>query len=307
MEHERDNRTPEFDYAAALEEHHAKFPDSSYPPCRTSVAPPPQAGVVPQIVNAPRSPSAVPDIVNERNDYPAVVAPSSARLTSTVTYSDLPGGYDRVSVVEVEVGPTTRGTVDVRSSRRWVRFLENPNSVAILVVTPGSAESFHSDVAVTHRKLRYLFKDAIEWYLKERGVVVEGGVPAEFIKVDAHSAIGDAGAPVGITYMRVSPSGFDFHAPTTEAYVPSTTTILFTLCVISAIVFLAVQVYLILHGIGGGVLFQILLQTLRAIHDMAEGMDELLRKAAVFVLKLFGMVVLHVDKVLALCRELAEL
>lgn len=107
--------------------------------------------------------------------------------------------------------------------------------------------------------------------------------------------------------MRVSPSGFDFHAPTTEAYVPSTTTILFTLCVISAIVFLAVQVYLILHGIGGGVLFQILLQTLRAIHDMAEGMDELLRKAAVFVLKLFGMVVLHVDKVLALARELAEL
>lgn len=110
MEHERDNRTPEFDYAAALEEHHAKFPDSSYPPRRASVAPPPQAGVVPQIVtevrgaslNAPRSPSAVPDIVNERNDvrdlfararfaltfgpqYPAVVAPSSARLTSTVS------------------------------------------------------------------------------------------------------------------------------------------------------------------------------------------------------------------------------
>lgn len=82
--------------------------------------------------------------------------------------------------MEVEVGPTTRGTVDVRSPRRWVRFLENPNSVAILVVrivlthlmlayldrfgqvTPSSAESFHSDVAVTHRKLRYLFKDAIE-------------------------------------------------------------------------------------------------------------------------------------------------
>lgn len=107
--------------------------------------------------------------------------------------------------------------------------------------------------------------------------------------------------------MRVSPSGFDFHAPTTEAYVPSTTTILFTLGVIVSIVFLSVQVYLIVHGIGGGVLFQILLQTLRSIHDMAEGMDEFLRKAAVLVLKMFGMVVLHVDKVLALARELAEL
>lgn len=99
-----------------------------------------------------------------------------------VTYSDLPDGYDAVAT-EVELAPRVVNGEIAYAVQGWLAVLDDPESVAVLLVwlgclryhalltpfcgqarrIPGAADGDYTTCGViTHRKLRFLLKDAID-------------------------------------------------------------------------------------------------------------------------------------------------
>ncbi|TFK80106.1 hypothetical protein K466DRAFT_605607 [Polyporus arcularius HHB13444] len=144
---------------------------------------------------------------------PEVVVTTGTRLTSAVTYSDLSGAYDTVNR-EFLASSTADVPISAYAPYRMVRLEEDSDSIAALVVSPNAntENQYTPEVAITHRKLRYLFRDALQWYLKKRGVSID---PTRLVvKVgDIGEAQYLANLPAGLAPMRVVGDGVTFDAP----------------------------------------------------------------------------------------------
>ncbi|KAI9060070.1 hypothetical protein FKP32DRAFT_1679352 [Trametes sanguinea] len=171
----------------------------------------------------------IPDEVRPRRfaNAPQVQIPKNGRLSSTVTYSDLPGGYKTVTR-ELEMvdsasdhrfgSPDSRDAL-VFSEKGWKELLDDPDSIALLVVSNNAiGRRYHAVVSITHRKLRYLLSDAVRWYMAARGdrsddlltVYIESG-EHEFSK---------STLPEGLTFFNVDPNGSIFQQPSSRRIPP---------------------------------------------------------------------------------------
>ncbi|KAI0323539.1 hypothetical protein GY45DRAFT_1376252 [Cubamyces sp. BRFM 1775] len=174
------------------------------------------------------------------NLAPVVVVPPGMPLTSTVTYSNVPGGYDAVSRAR-ECVPLPLGHERVLVPKKWIRFLENPDSVALLVVSPSHHGAHVPHLAVTHRKLRFLFKTAVDWYLKEHGVAV-GDVDGTFVRVNRdHQDDAERDALLPITYVNVVGEDYDFYTPSMETLKPSAGVAFITVFAFATVILFAIQ------------------------------------------------------------------
>ncbi|EJF56434.1 hypothetical protein BD309DRAFT_1024185 [Dichomitus squalens] len=56
---------------------------------------------------------------------------------------------------------------------RTYEIVDDPNSMAVFVVTPSGSstegENYDATIMISHRKLRTLFKNAVDWYLIAKG------------------------------------------------------------------------------------------------------------------------------------------
>ncbi|KAH9855119.1 hypothetical protein C2E23DRAFT_857851 [Lenzites betulinus] len=222
----------------------------------------------------------------------------SRSATQQVTYSTLPGAYDPVTVEAIPG--------DIPQARGHVRELENPDSLALLVVAPERNGQYHPRVAVTHQKLRYIFKDAIEWYLKEKGIKVDEGVLGEFVKV--HTQAHDpTQTPFRISEMRVRATGYDFHAPPpSSTYISSAgggivAGIIFAIFIIIVSEF-TLFILTMRARFDPGMLFQFF----GVLHRIKFIVATFERRVVRLLLKVVGTVLWYLERVLAVAREAAQ-
>ncbi|KAH9855539.1 hypothetical protein C2E23DRAFT_857719 [Lenzites betulinus] len=240
---------------------------------------------------------------DERNYTGTVVVSRGAVLTSTVTYSDLPDGYDRVAG-QTRAALVVQGRDPVLVPQGWVRFIENPDSLAALVVSPGRDGHYRPVVGITHRKLRYVLQDAIDWYLKENDI--DGtSVNATFMEIDDGDVAIRRKTPTGVSYMRVLAADQDFFAPIPEVYVPSLFGDIAIFLTVAGIVLLGYRCGLNVQNVLR--VGETLYGSFPAITDFYMEITIFANRLALYMLKVVGKVVLRVDNVLALAREMAEL
>ncbi|RPD61511.1 hypothetical protein L227DRAFT_610512 [Lentinus tigrinus ALCF2SS1-6] len=144
--------------------------------------------------------------------HPAIVVATRARLTSTVTYSDLSGGYDAVK--HEYISTTAAGYDDVASAHHRIVLEEDPDSIAALVLSPADdpLSPYAVEVAITHRKLRFLFRDALRWYLQKRRVDMDSAHLVVEV-ADIGEAQYLANLPPGLVPIYVVADGVTFEAP----------------------------------------------------------------------------------------------
>nr|VWP01056.1 Type III effector HopAU1 [Ganoderma boninense] len=102
-----------------------------------------------------------------------------------ITFSDLSGGYETVRREYDAPPPPLEATDDViptasegrlgAATLRTYEIMDDPNSMAVFVVKPSlpariDNREYEASVMVSHRKLRTLFKNAIDWYLRSKGL-----------------------------------------------------------------------------------------------------------------------------------------
>ncbi|KAL1944058.1 hypothetical protein VTO73DRAFT_3876 [Trametes versicolor] len=248
------------------------------------------------------------------DEHPAVIVSSGQVLASTVTYSDLPGGYERVSG-NVDAIPVNLGHEIVYLPKPYVRFLENPDSLAVLIAVPISERASTPVTAITHLKLRALFQDALDWYLKERGAFPHD-VTVAFARTQDDGSVTDPS--LDIVHVRVLNDGHDFRTPSTEAYVPSTVTVFLVLGAAVAILAMFGYVVTVVQdfyaGVSGYAYAIRILATvvIRAACILSSAGDIVLkqamylaRKFAVLILKGLGRVLLRLEGIAALAHALA--
>ncbi|KAI0323476.1 hypothetical protein GY45DRAFT_1376300 [Cubamyces sp. BRFM 1775] len=238
--------------------------------------------------------------------HPVVVMPAGMPLRSAVTYSNVPGGYANVAQARVNE-PFMRGPERVLVPKYWVRMLDNPESIALLVVSRSNEGAFRPSLAVTHQKLRYLFKDAVKWYLKQQGVD-ESDIQGTFVKVNGRED-GNARVPgARLSMMRVNGDGYDFYAPTPEVITSSTATSIVALAVFFGII--AFALYLAMLKLFGGypaVAIAPPAQSTCPIRSAMNGVAEFQQNAKGIALRALGRGILYFDGVVAQARGYADL
>ncbi|OJT08037.1 hypothetical protein TRAPUB_1069, partial [Trametes pubescens] len=247
-------------------------------------------------------------------EHPIVTVSSRQMLASTVTYSDLPGGYDRVSG-NVDAIPVNLGQEIVYLPRPFVRILENPESLAIIIAAPITRGTLSPVAAITHRKLRALFKDALDWYLKERGAF-PGDMTVAIARTRGDGSIADPS--VDIVHVRVFNDGYDFRVPTTEPYVPTTGTVVVALGALVVLLVIIGYIYTLLQDFATGVLGHAhalrvftasVVLVVRAVLNTGniaiEGLVYLKKEFDILFLKGLGRVLLRLERVAVLARQLA--
>ncbi|OJT08532.1 hypothetical protein TRAPUB_571 [Trametes pubescens] len=246
--------------------------------------------------------------VLEYSEAPTVVVPPGLRLTSTATFSDVRGGYERASEMP-QSSPVMRGNERVLVPTHWIRLLDNPDSIAALLVSPGADGNHRPVTALTHQKLRVLFKVAVDWYLKEQGVVGRE-VHGTFVRVDHDSATEEYATPPRVTWMHVRGQGYDFYVPARATYIPTTSFIIVMFASVVGATLLVVAIY----GALAANLDVVSTVTptdpacpLRTfLQDVVDPVVETQHQLAVAFLRVLGRGVIYVDDLLGQVRRLAE-
>ncbi|KAI9070033.1 hypothetical protein FKP32DRAFT_1670727 [Trametes sanguinea] len=158
---------------------------------------------------------------------PRVYIPSNRKLSSTVTYSDLPDGYKTV-VRELEVvqgaerlthpgdaeHPPPAGTL-VFSAKGWKEVVDSPESIAVLIVSHDASErAYGATLSITHRKLRHLLNDAVRWYM-----AAQGKLDSELLTVYVEKGDTDftrSTLPDGLMFFDVDADGRLFQQPSSR-------------------------------------------------------------------------------------------
>ncbi|OSC96205.1 hypothetical protein PYCCODRAFT_1472810, partial [Trametes coccinea BRFM310] len=252
-------------------------------------------------------PSTTPSVVPR--DRGLVVVPPGLQLTSMVTYSNLPGGYEQAAT-QREDTPVMWGDERVLIPRRWIRFLENPDSIAVLIVHPSAEGEYRPSVVITHQKLRLLFKDAVEWYLKNQGVqghdvlgtfVSVNHEPDDYI-LDLHPQMGS---------MQVVGDGYDFFTPTPE--------VIFSTPVIATV---ATSFIVALAFVLGSLVYWTIISAADSLSQaraaavppsvspmrvVADGINAVQEQAKALALRGLGRGIKRLDEILAQVRQFGEL
>ncbi|KAI0351852.1 hypothetical protein OH77DRAFT_834935 [Trametes cingulata] len=96
-----------------------------------------------------------------RAEPPKVILSERAMLAQTMTYSDIPGLYERLTSARiVKTFVQHAGGFKLESSR--IRSDDGGDGFAVLVASPNEHSDLETDLAIPTRKLRVLMDDAIE-------------------------------------------------------------------------------------------------------------------------------------------------
>ncbi|OJT09681.1 hypothetical protein TRAPUB_13834 [Trametes pubescens] len=191
MEHERDNRTPEFDYAAALEEHHAnaaalkahceQYPNAWFSQPTVYYPMPPSLDQVPEeTTDASRSLSVAPETSSDvemadaasdcefialtENDVGGIALNRASRASSFRNYDPVPPNTS-VGVFDPTAASRVYSHSPLSVSTTTSGFILDVLALRISLVTHLHAGHNHTDLTIPEETLRALLAKALVWFI----------------------------------------------------------------------------------------------------------------------------------------------